>query len=97
MAATIVMNICRTYQEKKRFPKEGLHIIARLLQESSDSTDTIARQVFLVHVTKRYLDVDLMVYLMLKTESMKIKTVVSDDEKNWIEMVKKVIRHKQVI
>lgn len=61
-----------------------------------DSPDTAAKQIFLVHISKRNMDVDLFTYLIIKADTMSVKPVLSENQMKWVELAKKVTRHKEV-
>lgn len=95
--AAIIINFCTTNRQTKMFSKRGIEVLTNIIRRSVDSPDVVAQQTFLVHITKRNLDLSFLVHLMIKTETMIVKTVPSDDEKKWIQLANKVIHHKQVI
>lgn len=96
LGSVIVMNICTSYQQTKMIPKRGIEILTNIIGKSMDSPDAAAKEIFLLHISKKNMDVDLFVYLIIKTDTMSVKSVLSESEMKWVELAKKVIRHKEV-
>lgn len=90
------MNICKSYRQIKMFPKRGIESLTNIIGSSVDSPDTAAKQMFLVHISKRNMDVDLFAYLFIKTDTMSVMPVLSESEVKWVELAKKVTCHKEV-
>lgn len=97
LASAIVKNICTSYGETKMFPKRGIESLTNIIGKSVDSPETAAKQIFLVHISKRNMDVELFAYLIIMTDKMSVKSVLSESEINWVELAKKVTRNKEVI
>lgn len=97
LASAIVINICTSYGQTKMFPKRGIESLTNIIGKSMDSPETAAKQIFLVHISKRNMDVDLFAYLIIMTDKMSVKSVLSESEIKWVELAKKVTRNKKVI
>ncbi len=78
------------------FPRKGIEILTNIISEAMDSPDTAAKQIFLVHISKKNMDIDLFVHLIMKTDTMSVRSVLSVNEQKWVELAKKVTRHKEV-
>lgn len=71
-------------------------ILTNIIGESMDSPDTAAKQIFLLHISTRNMDVDLFSHLIINTDTMRVKSVLSESEMKWLELAKRVSRHKEV-
>lgn len=78
------------------YPKRGLDSLTTILNGSPSSDDSIAQQVFMVHITKRNIIQEQFLYLMSKTTLMKIIEPTSEREQ-WLQLIRKVIEHKEVL
>lgn len=78
------------------YPKRGLDSLTKIVTGSITSADVVGQQIFMVHITKRKLKPELFLYLMAKTALMTINVMPTNERVQWVQLVKKVVRNKEV-
>ncbi|XP_037025635.1 uncharacterized protein LOC119067014 isoform X2 [Bradysia coprophila] len=96
LSAAIIVNICRTYHNTTLLPKKAFELITELITASTDNPDVVAKQIFLTHITKRIMNVEVFSFHVVRNNCMKIKNVLFDDERKWVELAEKVMSHRQI-
>lgn len=71
--------------------------MSQIILGTHDSEDTVAAQIFVLHISKRALEENFFAYLVNRAMTFKIKRKLCEDEKQWVELVQKVHHHPEVI